>query len=81
MTKIIGVDIGGTKTSIGIVDIKSGKILKKISIPSKKNTNDKKNLDFIISQTLSLAKNTSIKKIRLKINRIAKMNLHQNSRY
>ena len=35
MTKIIGVDIGGTKTSIGIVDIKSGKILKKISIPSK----------------------------------------------
>ena len=63
MTKIIGVDIGGTKTSIGIVDIKSGKILKKISIPSKKNANDKKNLDFIISQTLSLAKNTSIKKI------------------
>ena len=63
MTKIIGVDIGGTKTSIGIVDIKSGKILKKISIPSKKNSNDKKNLDFIISQTLSLAKNSSIKKI------------------
>ena len=29
MTKIIGIDIGGTKTSIGIVDIKSGKILKK----------------------------------------------------
>jgi len=63
MTKIIGVDIGGTKTTMGIVDIKSGKILKKISIPSKKNANDKKNLDFIISQTLSLAKNTSIKKI------------------
>ena len=63
MTKIIGVDIGGTKTSIGIVDIKSGKILKKTSIPSKKNSNDKKNLDFIISQTLSLAKNSSIKKI------------------
>ena len=63
MTKIIGVDIGGTKTSIGIVDIKSGKILKKISIPSKKNANDKKNLDYIISQTLSLAKNSSIKKI------------------
>jgi len=63
MTKIIGVDIGGTKTSIGIVDIKSGKILKKISIPSKKNLNDRKNLDYIISQTLSLAKNSSIKKI------------------
>ena len=63
MTKIIGIDIGGTKTSIGIVDIKSGKILKKISIPSKKNTNDKKNLDFIIDQTLFLAKNSSIKKI------------------
>ena len=63
MTKIIGIDIGGTKASIGIVDIKSGKVLKKISIPSKKNTNDKKNLDFIIDQTLSLAKNSSIKKI------------------
>ena len=43
MTKIIGIDIGGTKTTIGIVDIKSGKILQKISIPSKKNANDKKN--------------------------------------
>ena len=63
MTKIIGVDIGGTKTTMGIVDIKSGKILKKISIPSKKNANDKKNLDYIISQTLYLAKNSSIKKI------------------
>ena len=63
MTKIIGIDIGGTKTSIGIVDIKSGKILKKISIPSKKYTNDKKNLEFIIDQTLSLVKNSSIKKI------------------
>ena len=63
MTKIIGVDIGGTKTSIGLVDIKSGKILKKISIPSKKNANDRKNLDYIISHTLSLAKNASIKKI------------------
>ena len=61
MTKIIGIDIGGTKTSIGIVDIKSGKILKKISIHSKKNGNDKKNLDYIISQTLSLAKNSSIR--------------------
>mgnify|MGYP001330376127 FL=1 len=39
------------------------KYLKKISIPSKKNANDKKNLDYIISQTLSLAKNSSIKKI------------------
>ena len=67
MTKIIGVDIGGTKTTMGIVNIKSGKILKKISIPSKKNANDKKNLDFIISQTLSLAKNTSIKKIGIGI--------------
>ena len=63
MTKIIGIDIGGTKTSIGIVDIKSGKILKKISIPSKKKSNDRENLDYIISQTLSLAKNSSIKKI------------------
>ena len=63
MTKIIGVDIGGTKTSIGIVDIKSGKILKKESISSKKYANDRKNLDYIISQTLSLAKNSLIKKI------------------
>ena len=63
MKKIIGMDIGGTKTSIGIVDIKSGKVLKKISIPSKKNANDRKNLDYIIFQTLSLSKNSSIKKI------------------
>ena len=30
MSKVIGIDIGGTKTSIGLVDIKLGKILKKI---------------------------------------------------
>jgi len=29
MIKIIGIDIGGTKTSIGIVDIRLGKVLKK----------------------------------------------------
>jgi len=63
MTQIIGVDIGGTMTSIGIVDIKSGKILKKISFPSKKNANDRKNLDCIIAHTLSLARQSSIKKI------------------
>ena len=28
MTKIIGIDIGGTKTSIGVVDINLGKVLK-----------------------------------------------------
>jgi len=67
MTNIIGVDIGGTKTSIGLVDIKSGKILKQISIPSKKYANDRKNLDYIISHTLSLSKNSSIKKIGIGI--------------
>ena len=33
MSKVIGIDIGGTKTSIGLVDIKLGKILKKIIVP------------------------------------------------
>jgi len=42
MSKVIGIDIGGTKTSIGLVDIKLGKILKKIIVPSKKFKNDKK---------------------------------------
>ena len=34
--KVIGIDIGGTKTSIGIVDINKGKVISKIVIPSKK---------------------------------------------
>ena len=59
MSKVIGIDIGGTKTSIGIIDIKLGKILKKITVPSKKFKNDKKNLDFIVSETLNFSENSS----------------------
>jgi len=50
---VVGIDIGGTKTSIGIVDINKGKIISKISIPSKKFKNDNKNLDSIIKHTIA----------------------------
>ena len=39
--KVIGIDIGGTKTSIGMVDIRKGRIISKIVIPSKKYKDDK----------------------------------------
>ncbi len=61
--KVIGIDIGGTKTSIGIVDIQNGKVLKKIIIPSKKYKNDKKNLDNIIKNTNNIIGNHKINKI------------------
>jgi len=61
--KVIGIDIGGTKTSIGIVDIQNGKVLKKIIIPSKKYKNDKKNLDNIIKNTINIIGNHKINKI------------------
>jgi len=63
MSKVIGIDIGGTKTSIGLVDIKLGKILKKITVPSKKFKNDKKNLDYIVRETLNFSENIKVKKI------------------
>ena len=57
----IGIDIGGTKTSIGIIDNKTGKITSKIIIPSKKYKNDKKNLNAIIKNALILSNKNNIK--------------------
>ena len=48
--KTIGVDIGGTKTAIGIIDNKTGKISKKLIFPSKSFKNDTKNLNLIIEK-------------------------------
>ena len=53
--KAIGVDIGGTKTAIGIIDYKTGKISKKLIFPSKSFKNDTKNLNLIIEKTLELS--------------------------
>ena len=61
--KVIGIDIGGTKTSIGIVNLQNGKIIKKIIIPSKQYKNDKKNLDNIVNHTNNLIGNHKINKI------------------
>ena len=60
---VAGIDIGGTKTSIGIVDINKGKILSNIVIPSKKFKNDNKNLDSIIHHMIDLIGNKKIKHI------------------
>ena len=59
----LGIDIGGTKTSIGIVNIKNGRILDKKIIPSKKYKNDNKNFEFIVKTSLELIKGKNIKKI------------------
>ena len=49
MTKYcIGVDIGGTKTSIGVVDTNKGKVIINKIIKSKATTNDQQNLNNII---------------------------------
>jgi glucokinase len=61
--KSVGVDIGGTKTAIGIVDTNKGSIDSKIVIPSKKYRNDKKNLNLIINKSIELAKAHKIKHI------------------
>ena len=53
--KVIGVDIGGTKTAIGIIDDNTGKIYEKVIIPSKSFSNDKKNLNLIIDNILNLS--------------------------
>ncbi|MDC1054471.1 ROK family protein [Alphaproteobacteria bacterium] len=53
--KAIGVDIGGTKTAIGIIDYQTGKISKKLIFPSKSFIKDSKNLNFIIEKTLVLS--------------------------
>jgi glucokinase len=60
---IVGIDIGGTKTSIGLVDIQKGIVLSKKIIPSKKFKDDKKNLENIISNTIELIGNKKIKNI------------------
>lgn len=60
---VAGIDIGGTKTSIGIVDIKKGTVNSKIIIPSKEFKNDKKNLDLIISNTIKFIGSKKIKHI------------------
>ena len=60
---VVGIDIGGTKTSIGIVDIKKGTVNSKVIIPSKKFKNDKKNLDLIISNTIKFIGSKKIKHI------------------
>ncbi len=61
--KSIGVDIGGTKTAIGIVDTIYGTVSSKKIIASKTFKNDKKNLDLIVKTTLELANKYKIKNI------------------
>lgn len=61
--KVIGIDIGGTKTSIGIVDINRGKVISKIVISSKKFKDDEKNLKSIIFNTIDLIDDNKIKLI------------------
>ena len=65
--KVIGIDIGGTKTIIGIVDIKKGKVIKKISIPSKQFKNDKENLKSIVANTIDIIGKLNIKKVGIGI--------------
>ena len=55
MTKYcIVVDIGGTKTSIGVVDTNKGKVIINKIIKSKATTNDQQNLNNIILETTNL---------------------------
>lgn len=61
--KTVGVDIGGTKTAIGIIDTKTGKISTKLIFPSKSFKNDTKNLNLIIKKTLELSNDNKIKHI------------------
>ena len=61
--KTIGVDIGGTKTAIAIIDTNKGTIDSKVIIPSKKYKSDKKNLNLIIKTSIELAKAHKIKHI------------------
>lgn len=61
--KTIGVDIGGSKTVIGIIDDQTGKVIKKFVIPSKKHKDDKKNLNIIIKHILDLSNKNKIRNI------------------
>jgi len=61
--KTIGVDIGGSKTVIGIIDDHTGKVIEKFVIPSKKHKDDKKNLNIIIKHILDLSNKNKIRNI------------------
>ena len=61
--KTIGVDIGGTKTVIGIIDDQTGKVVEKFVIPSKKHRDDKKNLNIIIKHILDISNKNKIRNI------------------
>ena len=65
----LGIDIGGTKTSFGIIDINKGKILKKINIKSKTFKNDKENLKNITKNSLKIIQ-LAQKEYSIKINKI-----------
>ncbi len=70
MTKYcIGVDIGGTKTSIGVVDTNKGKVIINKIIKSKATTNDQQNLNNIILETTNLI-NKYKSKTNIKIKKI-----------
>ncbi len=70
MTKYsLGIDIGGTKTSIGIININKGKVIKKIEIKSKTFKNDKKNLLNITKNALDIIR-IAQKEYSIKINKI-----------
>ena len=70
MTKYcIGVDIGGTKTSIAVVDTNKGKVIINKIIKSKATTNDQQNLNNIILETTNLI-NEFKSKTNIKIKKI-----------
>ena len=61
--KTLGVDIGGTKTAIGIVDIKRGKVIDLHIMPSKKYKNDIKNLKEIVNSAIKIAQQNRVRHI------------------
>ena len=70
MTKYcIGVDIGGTKTSIAVVETNKGKVIINKIIKSKATTNDQQNLNNIILETTNLI-NEFKSKTNIKIKKI-----------
>ena len=60
MSKSLGIDIGGTKTSMGIVNTLTGNISKKIEFPSKSFKNDRTNLTNIINNAKTILKDSGI---------------------
>jgi len=61
--KTLGVDIGGTKTAIGIVDTKRGKVIDLHIMPSKKYKNDIKNLKEIVNSAIKIAQQNRVRHI------------------